>query len=115
MPSRRGARPATRSLVFGDPRGEIAREATFGFFSESEPQRRRRSTMKRLHQGDTEPVAAPGQGISGIHPAVAASPRVVLVVDDHEDLRFVLAEVLRGSGLRVMTVGSASDALIALA
>lgn len=38
----------------------------------------------------------------------------VLVVDDNEDLRFVVAEVLRGAGYRVSTASDGEEALAAV-
>lgn len=71
-----------------------------------------RKAAKRQEIAGGDPV--PGQGISGVHPVAERAPEAVLLVDDHEDVRCLIAELLRLEGLRVVTASSGREALVAL-
>jgi hypothetical protein len=74
----------------------------------------------RFEETDLE-TSAEASGDDADRPAIADLPLIrldglrVLVVDDEADARRMLAKVLEGVGARVTTVGSAAEALAALA
>ena len=71
----------------------------------------RKAAQRQEATGD-DVVSGPSS--SGVHPVAERAPEAVLLVDDHEDVRFVIAELLRAAGLRVVTASSGREALVAL-
>jgi signal transduction histidine kinase/DNA-binding response OmpR family regulator len=88
----------------GEPRQPVAGESSDGARAAAVPA-----------QHEPHPAGANGNGEAGARPAAAGAARLgglkILVVDDEQDARDLIAEILRRGGAEVTTAGSAREGL----